>query len=432
MYRTLFNLGISIVAMIVFSVLFLTAAFSGDMKNKNEKLFSGLIFSVLICATFNTAVYWTRLGEVDIEWLNYLLTILRFIAIYISNIFFLLYCVNYFELSPKHKHAFFAGAIFLSVASTFFVSLNPIFHYFYEFDGYKLKNAPFLPLAYLSTIIVLMFCFAVVVIKKPKMLSEKVAFITFTFLPLIALALHLKFEEYSIFTIGIIASFLFQFLFYYIQRGKTIAKQQQELSEQQIRIMLSQIQPHFIYNCLSSISYLCTKDGKKAEAVIDDFSNYLRVNFSNINQTRIVSFSKELEHTQAYLRLEKLRFEDRVNVVFDIKASNFVLPALTLQPIVENAVKHGVCKKVEGGTVTISSWEDGNNYFVKVSDDGVGFDTKKPLNNDREHVGLKNVSNRLEHLSFGKMEVSSKLNVGTTVVISIPKQNQDDKKETNK
>ena len=191
---------------------------------------------------------------------------------------------------------------------------------------------------------------------------------------------------------------------------------------QQINIMISQIQPHFIYNCLSSISYLCRTDPKKAELAINDFSDYLRGNLSNLSETKIVPFNKELEYTQNYLKLEKLRFEDRVNVVFDIKADNFSVPSLSLQPIVENAVKHGICKKIDGGTVKISTWDDATNNYIKVEDDGVGYNLDAPKKDDeRIHVGLANTKERIEKMCHGKVEVDSKINVGTTVLMVIPK-----------
>ena len=435
-YRELFNLGINIVGLIIFGILFAVSIYAGGVKKKTERLFSILIFSVNIYLIMNCVIYALRYYDSTNFTLAFLFNSLKIIAAYFVAIFFLLYCTHYFELPYKVRYVSFVSTVFIVAMIVLLVSLNPLYLYFFDFkivhsggvDSLKLVESDFYPFIHLFGFIVMLFCLGVAIFKKNNNASEKFSLLFFTIIPIVSLIFHAIFADYSIFTIGLIASFLFHFLFYYIQRGRIIAEQQRELSDQQIRIMISQIQPHFIYNCLSSISYLCTQDGKAAEKAIDDFSNYLRGNFSNINQTRIVPFTKELEHTQAYLRLEKIRFGDRVNIVYDIKNNEFTLPSLTLQPIVENAVKHGICKKVEGGTVVISTWDDDDNYYIRVKDDGVGFDPKAPIKeDDRAHVGLKNVSDRLTHMSFGKVDISSKVDVGTEVTITIPKSSKNKK-----
>lgn len=423
-YRALFNLGINIVAMVIFAILiFVSFTTVYNNKKKSERIFTELLISTFVYFTFNTISYALRNEEVTDAALNITFSTLKFIALYITNVFIVLYCVHYFEIRPKYRRIYYIISISLCVIATMVIILNSQFYFFYTFNRYRIVFTDYYPLAHLFTFICLITCLVMAVVKKTSFVSEKIAFIGFSLLPLVVLILHISLPEYSILTIGLIASFLFHFLFYYIRRGQVIAAQQRELSEQQIRTMISQIQPHFIYNCLSSISYLTTTDPKKAASAIDDFSSYLRVNFSNINQTRIVPFDKELEHTKAYLRLEKMRFEDRVNIVYDIKALDFVIPSLTLQPLVENAVKHGICKKDEGGTIIISTWEDEWNYYIKVSDDGVGFDINQPNkeDDDRAHVGLKNVKDRLTQMSFAKVDISSKINIGTVVTITIPK-----------
>ena len=117
-----------------------------------------------------------------------------------------------------------------------------------------------------------------------------------------------------------------------------------------------------------------------------------------------------------------MRFDDRLNIEYDIQVTNFFVPALSLQPIVENAVKHGVCKKIEGGTVKICTTENDKDFIIKVIDDGVGFDMKNPKQNDeRIHVGLTNVTDRLKDMMKGRLEVTSAPGEGATVVIYIPK-----------
>jgi two-component system LytT family sensor kinase len=121
------------------------------------------------------------------------------------------------------------------------------------------------------------------------------------------------------------------------------------------------------------------------------------------------------------LYLEKLRFKDRLNIVYNIRTYDFFVPSLTIQPIVENSVKYGVGQKEEGGTVTLSTWEENDCYKIKVEDDGVGFNPYETQSDGRMHIGIDNVKNRLAAMCKGTMTIDSKKGEGTIVVITIPK-----------
>ena len=192
------------------------------------------------------------------------------------------------------------------------------------------------------------------------------------------------------------------------------------LRGQNVKLMLSQIQPHFIYNSLSSVSELCDTDPKKAQKLTDDFADYLRYNFTALTTEKMIPFEKQLEQVGFYLNIEKTRFGDRINVVYDVKTRDFDLPTLTVQPLVENAVRHGICKRPLGGTVTIRSYETHDEYVVEIIDDGVGFDVNAVSKDGSVHVGIDNVKTRL--LYFGDtLEVTSRIDEGTTVTIKAPK-----------
>jgi len=189
------------------------------------------------------------------------------------------------------------------------------------------------------------------------------------------------------------------------------------LAEQRFNTMISQMQPHFIYNSLSAIAEM---DGmpKEAQNAIVDFSMYLRENLDAMTSEELVTFDKELEHIKKYVALEVLRFGDKVKVVYDVEQTDFLLPALTAQMLVENAVKHGITKKYEGGTVTISAKKEGKCYVVTVTDDGVGFDTAKDISGG--HLGINNVRKRLEYAMGGKLTIESEIGKGTKAVITLP------------
>ena len=194
-----------------------------------------------------------------------------------------------------------------------------------------------------------------------------------------------------------------------------------ELEQSRIAVMLSQIQPHFIYNSLTCVMDLCDSNPKLAKAAIADFADYLRGNLSSLKTEKLISFRTELEHIQKYLRLEKLRFQDELEILYDIRVQDFMLPALSVQPLIENAVKHGVGKKVGGGIVSVHSYETDEYYVVQIEDDGDGFEEGEPAEDGGTHVGIENTKKRLDMMINAKLEIKSKKGEGTKATILIPK-----------
>ena len=149
-----------------------------------------------------------------------------------------------------------------------------------------------------------------------------------------------------------------------------------KLHDSQLELMMGQIQPHFIFNTLSSIRTLVMVDPKVAYNMLYDFSNYLRANIDNVTNMDGISFASEVSHIKSYVNIEKVRFGDKLEVEYDIQTDNFMVPPLSIQPLVENAIKHGVCKKIHGGTVILKSYEEADYNVVEVSDNGIGFNTE--------------------------------------------------------
>ena len=195
-----------------------------------------------------------------------------------------------------------------------------------------------------------------------------------------------------------------------------------ELAESRISTMMSQIRPHFIYNTLGSIEQLCDIDPKKAGELVHDFAKYLRGNFSELDNPKPILMSQEMDHVHHYVSIENVRFPD-MTFSFEMNSSDFHIPALTVQPIVENAIKHGLMKLQKGGTICVVSYETETDYCVSVVDDGVGFDTSL-LIDERKHVGLRNIRERLKAMVNGSIEIESTVGVGTKVIIKIPKENK--------
>ena len=193
-----------------------------------------------------------------------------------------------------------------------------------------------------------------------------------------------------------------------------------QLTKSRVSTMMSQIRPHFIYNTLGSIEQLCELDPPKAGELVHDFAKYLRGNFGELDNPKPILMSQEMEHVQHYVNIENVRFPD-MTFSFEMNSNDFCIPALTIQPIVENAIKHGLMKLQKGGTIKVVSYETEENYCVLVEDDGGGFDTNVLLD-ERKHIGIRNIRGRLKAMVNGTLEIESTIGKGTKVLITIPKE----------
>ena len=200
-----------------------------------------------------------------------------------------------------------------------------------------------------------------------------------------------------------------------------LAEQAREQTELRTAVMLSQIQPHFLYNALNAISSLCETDALRARDAIDSFARYLRVNLNSLESRRLVPFSEELEHTRTYLNIEQLRFGEDLKVVYDIGCDDFRLPPLCVQPLAENAVKHGL-RCGDGGVVTIRTRREKNAVYITVCDNGMGFAPDTLPEDGREHIGIENVRARLAAFCGGTLTVKSQPGEGTAAEIILPEE----------
>lgn len=210
-----------------------------------------------------------------------------------------------------------------------------------------------------------------------------------------------------------------------VQNAERSTQLEHELLQNRVTMMLSQIQPHFLYNALTAIKQLCATDSARAEEAVGNFAGFLRTNLDSLSKTALIPLTRELVHAEQYFKLEEMRFGARVKLVYDLDYTGFSLPTLTVQPLVENAVRYGITKKPAGGTVTVYAGQTETSFVVRVSDDGVGFDQNAVLSADREHIGLNNVSSRIAALCEGTLTVQSTPGCGTVVTIEIPKREAD-------
>lgn len=243
-----------------------------------------------------------------------------------------------------------------------------------------------------------------------------VAFMIYLLPLLVTLFIHIFFYSDMIIFIGVVISTISMFAIILYDQIEQHFRLQREIANQRASIMVLQMRPHFIYNAMMSIYYLCTQNPQKAQQVTLDFTTYLRKNFNAIAGEDNIPFSDELEHTRAYLAIEQVQFGDNLIVEYDTPYINFRLPPLTLQPIVENAVKHGMDPEYAPLRITIRTRETDFGSEIFVEDNGHGF----ILDIDKPHTALDNIRQRLEIMCGGKMIIRPRDGSGTVVKIIIP------------
>ena len=323
---------------------------------------------------------------------------------------------QYYILVVSNFMVFLLGYVLL------FVFTKHLKNYYY-FDNHNFyhRNTWF-PLSQIWGIIGIILDL-ILLYKYRKYLSKKytILFITYMLMPALALFIQIFLYGISLLNIANTIIILLMFLISQIEQANTIVKQGRLINEANINITLSQIQPHFLYNSLNIIRYLCKHNTEEAENAINDFSDYLRGNMSALSNKECIPFERELKHLNSYIALEKKRFGKRLTVQYDIQEKEFVLPALCLQPIVENSIKYGLMNKLDGITVKISSYSDKKNYILTVEDNGIGFDYDNVIKDGKPHIGIKNVRDKLQLMCNGQLIIDSKINIGTKVNIVIPK-----------
>lgn len=218
-------------------------------------------------------------------------------------------------------------------------------------------------------------------------------------------------------------------VFYYIWLHLQFVREHERdlMAAQRIQIMMTQIQPHFLFNALNTIRALYVKDPPLADRTLEDFSMYLRQNLESLDQVGLIPIDKELEHTRLYAQIESLRFPG-IRVAYRIEDEAFEVPALTIQPLVENAIRHGVRGQADG-VVTVSTQREGAMHRITVADNGAGFDPEAQALSEGTHIGLRNVRERIEQMCGGTMILHSEIGKGTAVTLLIPDRARDGEKE---
>lgn len=424
------NASLEIFSAIVILILFATYLVQNGKKDKMFKWFLTLLILDVLMLFFDAPI-WLLLSKpsaqkvVAIKILTFLSDIMSCLMI-VAYSFCLTEFVNKYRKTTKAVAYVVLSICIVSIGLCFANIFNEMF-ISYDARGAD-KNGPFAVLYAIifvvPQIINLIYLFAninYVGAKKTLLLS------LFCAIPLIASPMQFFWEVTPVYVASTFSLILCYSLFVNEQikksaeKDKELLKKEIELIESKNAIFLSQIQPHFLYNSLTSIYSLCETDPEKAKLAIVDFSKYLRANLDSLKQKNLIPFNEELNHIKAYLRLEKLRYDEDLNIIYDIKSDNFLLPVLTVQPLVENAINHGICNTKQGGIIQIKTNETEDFFEIRVIDNGAGFNENELYDPNRSHTGIDNVRSRLKNMCGGTLEIASIVGVGTTAIIKIPK-----------
>ncbi|MCQ2481625.1 MAG: histidine kinase [Clostridia bacterium] len=377
-------------------------------------------------AMWTDAICYMCGGNTRLVGVLYAMTAVSYAFTAFSACTFLIYILTYFEerKGVKYSKANKACAYIYSViCSLIYASSIWTGRYFYidSTGRYQATSRA----AFTGAILFPLAAISIIVIIANRKLTSKRDTIIHLFYSLSFIILGIFDSIYTLsFHYIVMTVFVFCiFIFINQERDKELQIKEKELAISELNALRLQMNPHFVYNTLASIDGLIVVEPDEARQLIAKFTKHLRSSYLD-NSPALVPFEKELENIKCYLSVEQVRFPD-INVEYNLNAMDFDVPPLTVQPIVENAIKHGICKRDDGaGTITISTFDDDNNYYIEIKDNGVGFDVNSPEKDDgKKHIGIVNTQKRLELICKGELKITSEIDVGTKSVITIPKEN---------
>ena len=279
-------------------------------------------------------------------------------------------------------------------------------------------RGPWYPVLLIPIVLMIVVSMIALIRRRNKLSHSGIkAFFAFLLLPLVAVIIQMFAYGILLSVVATMIGALLLFTSIMHEQQQQSIKLREEITQRRIETMTLQMRPHFIYNTLMSIYYLCEQDTEQAQKTILDFSTYLQKNFSAFVSEDTIPFHEELKHTKAYLAVEQVRFDEKLSVEFDTPHTMFRLPPLTLQPIVENAVKYGVDPELAPLQIRIRTAELPNGSEIVVEDTGPGY---APVKDDEPHIALDNIRDRLALMCGGTLEISAREGGGTVVRIVIP------------
>lgn len=421
------DFGISCAGLIVAIIGYILTITSSYMERISRRFFKIFFILLIIYISSNLT------EQISLTMLGYNYAFLSRTALFSESLFssilmpmltwYLLRCAG---KNPWKNRIMYIACILLMVYVILLIitQFTTIIYYITEENIYH--RGPLYPVLLISPAL-LMLLNLIALIKYRKDLTSRQwrAFSVYLILPLVCMLIQMCIYGFLLIAIGTSISSFFMLIFIITDNMEQYVNEREENARAQASIKVLQMRPHFIYNTMTSIYYLCEQNPKKAMETIDNFTNYLRKNFSAIAKNGTIPFRDELEHVRAYLAIEKVRFEGKLFVEFDTPHTNFRIPPLTLQPIIENSIKYGVDPELEPLYITVQTNETDNGSEIIVIDNGPGFDeTGNTDDIGREpHIAIGNIRERLSMMCGGTISFSIRDEGGTVVRIRIPNTN---------
>ena len=292
--------------------------------------------------------------------------------------------------------------------------------FYYITPDNELRLGPWYPLVIFPTAAIELINLTALIRRRNRLTRKRFFAMLIALFPLtVALIIHLFVAAFPLIDIAIAISALSMYGIILTDQVEQFLRQQREIARQNASIMVLQMRPHFIHNTLTSIYYLCQQDPAEAQRVTLNFNNYLEKNLAALASDETIPFTEELEHTRAYLNVEQALYDENLFVDYDTPHTCFRVPPLTLQPIVENAVKHALDPDSDPIRILIQTRDTDSGSEIIVSDNGPGYE---PINDSRPHIALSNIRQRLELMCHGKMTITPREGGGTVVKLLIPEQ----------
>ena len=404
--------------MLMLSALGLESAIVTPSMDRWSKRFFIVFFTILVLGSttffFELVVYMyptlTLLEEITYYFQSLLdVTAFSMLAVY------LLHCCG----EGRRNSPLFRGTMALWIVCFILFSISQFSTWFYSITpDSQLLFGPAYPLL-IAPVLAMLLLIIVGVVRRRDKLSRRYyrAFLICLIPVTIAMIIHMFTPVFLLINVGLTISAFAMYSIIVNDSVEQNLRQQQEIANQRASIAVLQMRPHFIYNTMTSIYYLCDEDPQMAKQVTMDFTTYLRKNFSAIVSEDAIPFADELEHTRTYLAVEQAQYEDGLVIDYDTPHTQFRMPSLTLQPIVENAVKHGMDPDSGPLHIQIRTRETDSGSEVVVEDDGPGFD---PAIADDPHTTLANIRQRLDMMCGGTLDIAPREGGGTVVKVTIP------------
>lgn len=407
------NIALDAFALVITLIIFVACASEFSNKKIGSKHFL-LLQAAVAVALISDMIGWVGEGRPSLSVMTLVSNTVASCACQIIIISFMAYLIASLYANSRVARCVLMIFRVMCILSLLFCIGNAFWGYAYSVNEQgHWHGSDNIEMGFVYLLFPILSFFAVVLLTffaKKSAKVNRVVFLVYTLFPVAGLIVDYTFHGISLTYAGFTVSILAIYTSIYLTRKKQFEAQRNAL-------MLSQINPHFVYNTLSTIASMCDTSPKQAKYLTIDFSQYLRRNIDTLMNEELIPFEQEMDHVACYLKIEKARFRERLNVIYSIQCKDFNVPPLTVQPLVENAVKHGITKKASGGTIKISTLEEDTHYVIEIIDDGVGFDTQ----NTERHVGIKNVRSRVASMCKGDITIKSTLDVGTRVRIEIPK-----------